>query len=99
MLCAAKQDVDRHFAGLTPELQEEITEQLGRCEGSDWFWWFGDYNPADSVRDFDHLFRMNLRKLYHLMQISPPETLNEPISHGGGPAESGGTMRRTHMEG
>ncbi|WP_010637651.1 glycoside hydrolase family 57 protein [Acidithiobacillus thiooxidans] len=99
MLCTAKQDVDQHFAGLTPELQEEITEQLGRCEGSDWFWWFGDYNPADSVRDFDHLFRMNLRKLYNLMQISPPETLNEPISHGGGPTESGGTMRRTHMEG
>ncbi|MBN2680187.1 glycoside hydrolase family 57 protein [Acidithiobacillus montserratensis] len=99
LLCAAKRDVDQHLDALSPEKQEEITEQLGRCEGSDWFWWFGDYNPADSVRDFDDLFRMNLRKLYILMEISPPEALNEPISHGGGSAESGGTMRRTHTEG
>jgi hypothetical protein len=20
--------------------------QLAICEGSDWFWWFGDYNPG-----------------------------------------------------
>ena len=29
--------------------------QLSICEGSDWFWWFGDYNPADSVSDFESL--------------------------------------------
>ena len=99
LLCAAKQDVDRHIGALPADQQAEILEQLGRCEGSDWFWWFGDYNPADSVRDFDRLYRLNLRKLYTLMQIPAPESLDEPISHGGGATEAGGVMRRTHTEG
>ena len=33
------------------------------CEGSDWFWWFGDYNPPESVTSFDRLFRLNLAHL------------------------------------
>lgn len=99
LLCAAKRDVDQHFSALTSAQQVALTEQLGRCEGSDWFWWFGDYNPSDSVRDFDHLFRTNLRKLYALMDVSAPASLNEPISYGGGATEAGGTMRRTHTEG
>lgn len=98
LLCAAKQDVDQHIGQFPAEQQARILEQLGRCEGSDWFWWLGDYNPSDSVRDFDHLYRLNLRKLYTLMQIPAPDTLSEPISHGGGAAEAGGTMRRTHAK-
>ncbi len=42
----------------------DIDRLLAVCEGSDWFWWFGDYNPADSVRDFDQLFRRQLDALY-----------------------------------
>ncbi|MEN9502623.1 MAG: hypothetical protein RI964_1908 [Pseudomonadota bacterium] len=79
---------------LTPEQQELASRQLGVCEGSDWFWWFGDYNPSDSVRDFERLYRRQLRKLYELLQLAAPDYLDRPISEGGGNAENAGTMRR-----
>lgn len=72
----------------------DLDDQLAICEGSDWFWWFGDYNSADSVHDFDALFRTQLKNLYSLIDKASPEYLNHPISHGGGNAENSGTMRR-----
>ncbi|GAB4288120.1 MAG: hypothetical protein Kow0096_00280 [Thiohalomonadaceae bacterium] len=72
----------------------EAELQLGVCEGSDWFWWFGDYNPADSVRDFDRLFRMQLAKLYRLIGEQPPENITHVLFHGGGAPQMGGVMRR-----
>ncbi|CAA6827642.1 MAG: Amylopullulanase (EC / (EC [uncultured Thiotrichaceae bacterium] len=72
----------------------ELDEQLAICEGSDWFWWFGDYNASNSVHDFDALFRTQLKKLYYLIDNPSPEYLEHPISHGGGNAENSGTMRR-----
>jgi len=69
-------------------------EQLRICEGSDWCWWFGDYNPGPAVRDFDRLYRSHLRKLYQLIGSAVPNSLDAPISEGGGSAEGGGTMRR-----
>jgi len=69
-------------------------EQLRICEGSDWCWWFGDYNPGPAVRDFDRLYRNHLRKLYQLIGSAVPNSLDAPISKGGGGAEGGGTMRR-----
>ena len=67
--------------------------QLAICEESDWFWWFGDDNPQGSVRDFDELYRKQLSYLYYLMDKEVPETLQHPISHGGGNALAGGVMR------
>jgi len=96
-LCEAKLAYDAHLlthpdAGSNPEL----LKQLAVCEGSDWFWWFGDYNSSSSVRDFDDLYRLNLRNLYRLMDRSPPSELDEPISKGteSSDAEAGGVMRR-----
>jgi alpha-amylase/alpha-mannosidase (GH57 family) len=71
------------------------TEQLADCEGSDWFWWFGDYNSALSVASFDSLFRRNLSNLYHLLKLKAPEELQHVISVGGGAPAMGGTMRRS----
>lgn len=79
---------------LSPEQQELASRQLGVCEGSDWFWWFGDYNPADSVRDFERLYRQQLKQLYELLQVPAPAYLDKPLSLGGGSAENAGTMRR-----
>ncbi len=79
---------------LSPERMQAVSRQLAVCEGSDWFWWFGDYNPVDSVRDFDRLFRMHLGKLYELLGQDRPEYLSRPFTHGGGQPEAGGTMRR-----
>ncbi|MAT66764.1 MAG: glycoside hydrolase [Gammaproteobacteria bacterium] len=99
MLIEAKEAVDRVLAGggLSPEQREKIELQLAICEGSDWFWWFGDYNPSDSVQDFDSLFRLQLANLYQLLGETPPEYLAHAFSFGArdgeGPAR-GGVMRQ-----
>ncbi len=71
----------------------KVQHQLAICEESDWFWWFGDDNPAGSVRDFDLLYRKQLSYLYYLMNQTVPDNLQHAISHGGGHAKSGGVMR------
>jgi len=68
---------------------------LSSCESSDWFWWFGDYNPSQAVVSFDRLYRHNLTELYHLLKLPAPNNLSEPISQGSvEEAEAGGAMRR-----
>jgi alpha-amylase/alpha-mannosidase (GH57 family) len=97
LLCAAKSSYDLVMAGgrLSEEEKRLAASQLADCESSDWFWWFGDYNPAASVSSFDKLFRENLANLYRLLQLPVPGALDHPISQGGAAsAEAGGTMRR-----
>ena len=96
LLCSAKQSYNLVMASsrLNESDMRAATRQLAICEGSDWFWWFGDYNPPQSVSTFDRLFRANLANLYRLLHLPSPAQLNEPISHGGGAPESGGAMRR-----
>jgi len=95
-LVAAKQCYDRvmECGRLSTEAKEQATRQLAICEGSDWFWWFGDYNPPNSVRDFDQLYRQQLRIFYLLLDEPPPEQLEQSLSRGGGHAANAGTMRR-----
>lgn len=94
LLIDAKKAFDANINTLAPAAKEAAQEQLRICEGSDWCWWFGDYNPGAAVRDFDNLYRRHLKKLYHLLNAQAPVVLDENISHGGGDAEGGGTMRR-----
>jgi len=91
----AYDEVIQH-GNLDEEQQRLAGLQLAVCEGSDWFWWFGDYNPSDSVRDFDELYRLQLKNLYRLLQREAPGNLDEPLSKGGNSAENAGTMRRGH---
>jgi alpha-amylase/alpha-mannosidase (GH57 family) len=95
-LVAAKQTYDSVVAAgkLNADQLALAARQLAVCEGSDWFWWFGDYNPAGSVSDFEQLYRTQLRELYRLLGVSPPALLDVPVSSGGGWAENAGTMRR-----
>ncbi len=96
LLCAAKMKYDMVMAaGLLNEEERKAAErQLSSCESSDWFWWFGDYNPSFAVASFDRLYRHNLMHLYQLLKLPIPDNLHIPISQGGGQAEAGGTMRR-----
>ena len=96
LLCQAKLDFDRVMGTntLAPELKERAREQLAICEGSDWFWWFGDYNPAESVADFDQLYRCHLKNLYRFLGEPAPPALDEIISQGSGAPENDGVMRR-----
>src|SRR5258706_2135305 len=97
LLCAAKQSFDRVMASgrLSPEETAAAFRQLAACEASDWFWWLGDYNPGPAVASFDELFRGSLANLYRLLHFPAPASLAQPISHGSGHPEAGGTMRRS----
>jgi len=95
MLFDAKVAFDQ--AVVAGELDNERLErarlQLAVCEGSDWFWWFGDYNPEQTVSDFESLFREHLQTLYELIDRPVPEYLSHSFSKGSGAPQMGGTMR------
>lgn len=97
LLIQAKQAYDRVIDSLPDSAQKLAAEQLSICESSDWFWWLGDYNAAESVHDFDTLFRLHLRNLYQRLSLTPPADLDQPISAGNSSNESpenDGVMRR-----
>jgi alpha-amylase/alpha-mannosidase (GH57 family) len=90
-------DAKRAFDAAAPRLaepQRAVAErQLALCEGSDWFWWFGDYNPKATVSDFERLYRQHLTNLYRLLAVEPPAYLSQVFTRGGGAPRHGGTMR------
>ncbi|MFA6203071.1 MAG: glycoside hydrolase family 57 protein [Gallionella sp.] len=97
LLCAAKQSYDMVMSSgrLSKAEQAAADKQLCSCESSDWFWWFGDYNPANSVASFDRLYRHNLTELYRLLKLPAPLSLADPVSRGClGETEVDGAMRR-----
>lgn len=96
MLIDAKHCYDRVIAsGLLNDEERQAAEmQLARCEGSDWFWWFGDYNPGTTVSDFEKLFRQQLTCLYQLLREEPPEYLLHVFATGSGDPTHGGVMRQ-----
>lgn len=96
LLCEAKKTYDTVLAKhrFDSAQLEACERQLAICEGSDWFWWFGDYNSSDSVASFDQLYRRNLINLYNLLGHPVPDVLHQKISAGSGNADNAGTMRR-----
>ena len=98
LLCEAKKVYDQSIHQLSPKEKIACERQLAICEGSDWFWWFGDYNTSESVQSFDRLYRLNLINLYEQLKQPVPAKLHQAISHGGGDAENAGTMRRGQGE-
>ena len=59
---------------------ENARRELFICEGSDWFWWYGE--PNDSGRDniFDYLFREHLKNIYYCFGLEPPAYLDMPLT-------------------
>lgn len=101
MLIEAKKAYDEAYPNLSPERKAEAERQLAICEGSDWCWWFGDYNPSHSVELFDQLYRLHLTNLYKVLNKTPPDYLQHAFSHGtatGDDVEMGGMMRRGQEE-
>lgn len=80
-------------ANLAADQRARLESQLAICESSDWFWWLGEYNPSETVSDFERLFRMHIANLYRLMHHEPPEHLSQALSHGHGSPAKGGVMR------
>ncbi|NMT63617.1 glycoside hydrolase family 57 protein [Marinobacter orientalis] len=98
LLCEAKTHYDRVMdnGSLSAERKESAREQLAVCEGSDWFWWFGDYNPAQIVSDFEHLYRRHLVNLYEKIGYPAPASVFQQLSQGSGEPARGGAMRPGH---
>jgi len=97
LLCDAKRLFDRVLSEgrLSARQRDQASRQLGVCEGSDWCWWFGDHNPAESVRAIDAVYRASLARLYELLGEPVPEELSVPVSLGGaGDAKTLGSMHR-----
>lgn len=96
MLADVKIAFDKAVAnGKLSEQQLAVAQvQLGVCEGSDWFWWFGDYNPGEAVSDFEKQYRLNLSNLYRLLGEEPPPYLALSFTQGSGSPAMGGAMRR-----
>ncbi len=97
LLAAAKRSYDLVMAGdrLAAEGRRAAAARLAVCESSDWFWWLGETNPVEAVGQFDRLFRRNLKELYRLLQLPPPDALDVPLIHGDGKETTGGAMRRS----
>jgi len=55
-------------------------KELFICEGSDWFWWYGE--PNDSGRDnlFDFIFREHLKNIYLYLGMEAPAFLDNPLT-------------------
>lgn len=60
---------------------EQARRELFICEGSDWFWWYGE--PNDSGRDniFDFIFRTHLKNIYRYLGLESPNYLDDPLSN------------------
>ncbi len=95
MLGDAKWVFDRVMSSgrLTDNQVQKAECQLAVCEGSDWFWWFGDYNPGEAVSNFEKQFRLNLANLYRLLGEEPPAYLAMSFTQGSGSPVMGGAMR------
>ncbi len=96
ILVQAKKDYDRvvGLGRLSVEDTGRATEALAVCDGSDWCWWFGDYNPRESVRDFERLYRSHINDLYRILGEPPPPMVAEAfVQQGGDRCERGGAMR------
>lgn len=96
ILVEAKLAFDRAVAsGRLSEEQRLLAERaLAVCEGSDWCWWFGDYNPADAVAQFERLYRAHVMNLYAVLGEAAPLSVREPfVRAGAGEPARGGVMR------
>jgi alpha-amylase/alpha-mannosidase (GH57 family) len=96
MLGEAKKIYDKvlNKKKFTSQQIQELEKQLAICEGSDWFWWFGDYNPGETVSDFEQLFRCQLSYLFELLGEPKPDYLSKVFAFGSGSPVQGGVMKK-----
>lgn len=96
ILVEAKRTFDRVVTSgrLSEEQRLSAERALAICEGSDWCWWFGDYNPADAVAQFERLYRVHVVDLYAVLGEPAPLSVREPFVRSGvGEPSRGGVMR------
>ncbi len=75
-----KDDLE-NFILLNPDHENiaQAQKELFVCQGSDWFWWFGEPNDSGHDNIFDYLFRMHLKNVYIFLGLDVPERLEIPL--------------------
>ncbi len=61
-----------------PRIDDAMNE-LYICQGSDWFWWYGEPNNSGQDYIFDYIFRERLKNIYKILDINVPEFLETPF--------------------
>ena len=64
---------------LSTEQIQQAMRELYICQGSDWFWWYGEPNTSGQDYIFDYIFRERLKNIYKIIGTDSPEFLDEPI--------------------
>lgn len=59
---------------------EYARRELFVCEGSDWFWWYGEPNNSGRDNIFDFIFREHLKNVYAYLGMELPSYLDEPLT-------------------
>ncbi len=62
-----------------PNLKDAKKELL-ICEGSDWFWWYGEPNYSGRDNIFDFIYRTHLKNIYKTLDLDYPKYLDEPLT-------------------
>ena len=57
----------------------DAKKELLVCEGSDWFWWYGEPNSSGRDNIFDYLYRTHLKNIYKTLELEYPSYLDEPL--------------------
>jgi len=85
MLCDAKGVFDQVVVegGLDEAAQLRAEEQLGVCEGSDWFWSVDEGDPGAEEGRFDPIYRRHLQNLYRMLGEAAPAYLATPPAYTG----------------
>lgn len=73
-LAKARADLKDVKNSLDPETLKLAFKQMHICEGSDWFWWYGD-----NQEDFDRMFRMHLSNFYTIIHRPIPDYLTKSL--------------------
>lgn len=60
---------------------EDAKKELLVCEGSDWFWWYGEPNYSGRDNIFDFIFRTHLKNIYRTLDLDYPKYLDEPLTN------------------
>ncbi len=86
-IAGARDSLVKYQSSLTAEEKsaradtlKEAWDGIYAAEGSDWFWWYGEEHSSMSDEDFDSLFRRHIKKVYTLIGLEPPDSLEIPIS-------------------
>lgn len=60
---------------ISPQVLEDAMNELYICQGSDWFWWYGEPNTSGQDYIFDYIFRERLKNIYKIVGAEVPEFL------------------------